>query len=452
MLSVDSDATASALLRGRFDNTEFLALTRFFNAIEATGRLRLSNNRWMAELYFDNGQLVAATAYEERGLRALEFIVLVLPRAEFAFWPGPICTDRSLAMSPDEIAEYVRSIARERPGVSAADLSTDSVVALIDLPTEAGLNLPVQFSPREFLLVARLDGRKTIAQLAREHGQAHALKALTLALQAGLVTAHSRIGYHPSDRRDYLLVGSYVAALAAGEILISNSSPVAGFGVDLVVLFALLLHSSFSSYPRRGLLLALAVAPLIRLISMAVVLTGAPPVLWYPLSGVPLFAAGVIALRTLGLSRADVRLRLSRIPTQLLIGLLGLPLGLMEFVLVRPSELVTEYTASWPTLVGFALILVLCVGVLEEFLFRGLLQAAAERWLGAGGLVFASVVFAVLHISDGSFISVGFAMCLALTFGWLVKRTGSLLGVSLAHSLTSISASLVLPLVSLTVR
>ncbi len=56
-----------------------------------------------------------------------------------------------------------------------------------------------------------------------------------------------------------------------------------------------------------------------------------------------------------------------------------------------------------------------------------------------------SLLFAVLHIGFLSLIDVVFVFAVALFFGWVVKKTGSLLGVTLAHGITNILLYLVVP-------
>lgn len=95
-----------------------------------------------------------------------------------------------------------------------------------------------------------------------------------------------------------------------------------------------------------------------------------------------------------------------------------------------------------------AVILLVSTGLLEEVIFRGVLQNAAMRALGVPGLVDVSALFAVLHIGHLSVTDVLFVFLVGLVFAALVRRTGSLLGVTLAHGATSIGRFLVFPLLA----
>ena len=68
-----------------------------------------------------------------------------------------------------------------------------------------------------------------------------------------------------------------------------------------------------------------------------------------------------------------------------------------------------------------------------------MLQASALTCLGRWGLVYASGLVAALYIGYLSAPNVAFVFGVSLGFAWLVARTGSLLGVSLAHGLTNVA-------------
>jgi len=73
------------------------------------------------------------------------------------------------------------------------------------------------------------------------------------------------------------------------------------------------------------------------------------------------------------------------------------------------------------------------------------LQRSATGVFGWRGIVYVSVLFAILHMGFHSVPDVLFVFGLAMFFGWVVKKTGSILGVTLAHGLTNIMMFLVFP-------
>jgi hypothetical protein len=238
----------------------------------------------------------------------------------------------------------------------------------------------------------------------------------------------------------------YLLALTVAEALTTFISPRAGMVLHGLILIALLLQAALSFRQREyQFLVALALAPLIRLLSLALPLANFPIIFWYAVVGVPLFFATIMSARVAGLKRNMIGLRFSwrALPVQLLIGLSGLLIGYIEFLILRPDPLVAEMSMEMIWLP--ALILLIFTGFLEEIIFRGILQTSSIQELGRLGIVFVAIVFAVLHLGYRSILDVFFVFAVAIIFGLLVQRFSSLLGVSISHGLTNIALYLIFP-------
>jgi membrane protease YdiL (CAAX protease family) len=239
---------------------------------------------------------------------------------------------------------------------------------------------------------------------------------------------------------------AYLAALTLAEWFTTLSAPPLGLALHGLLLLALMAHAALS--PQRAqqrFLLALTLAPLIRLLSLSLPLPNFPFVYWYALVGAPLFLAAFAAARVAGYSAASLglRWRWQDLPLQLAVGLTGLLFGWVEYQILRPAELIPALT--WRQFLLPALVLAVFTGLLEEVVFRGLMQRAAQARLGRWGVLYVAIVFAVLHLGYQSMLDVAFVLGVGLFFGLVVARTRSLLGVTLSHSLTNIMLFLVVP-------
>ena len=148
----------------------------------------------------------------------------------------------------------------------------------------------------------------------------------------------------------------------------------------------------------------------------------------------------------LGLGARDVGLTFRGWPMQLAIGLVaGIAFGVLEYVILRPKPLIDElsFALFWSP----ALILGLSTGLTEELMFRGVIQRTSEAAMGLMGLFYTSAIFAVLHVGHLSVIDVVFVFLIAIFFTAMVKRTGSLLGVTLCHAVTNVILYLVAPFI-----
>lgn len=191
--------------------------------------------------------------------------------------------------------------------------------------------------------------------------------------------------------------------------------------------------------------LALALVPLLRLLSLAMTVGELPPTARYAVVGTPLLAAALLAI--LGPFR-NVAPRLSAWSwrVQAPIGLTGIPLGLAAYsVAGHPDGLVDG--ADWRRLVLGVAVLLVFTALAEELVFRGVLQEGLTRVLGGAGPAAAALLFGCTYLAVGPAAYTGFITAVGFGFGWLVRRTGSLLGVSVAHGLMNVGLLLVWPLV-----
>ena len=92
-----------------------------------------------------------------------------------------------------------------------------------------------------------------------------------------------------------------------------------------------------------------------------------------------------------------------------------------------------------------AIIMITTTGIVEELIFRGVLQKLAETVMGAMGLIYISLIFAVLHVGFYSILDVIFVLLVSLIFAATVKKTGSLIGVILSHGLANTILFLIAP-------
>ena len=94
-------------------------------------------------------------------------------------------------------------------------------------------------------------------------------------------------------------------------------------------------------------------------------------------------------------------------------------------------ERVPERTALMALLVSAVVV----APILEEMIFRGLVQSALRSLLGPWATVIvASTLFAALHYGAADWVTLPGLLVLALILGWLYERTGSLWPGIIAHA------------------
>ena len=244
------------------------------------------------------------------------------------------------------------------------------------------------------------------------------------------------------------LLGSllvFILGVAAAEMVTTYLLPQAGMGLHGAILLGVILYSALRLRgAAQKLLVTLALAPLIRLVNLSMPLAQFQLPYWYMVIGIPLLISAILVWRLAGFRWESIGLSKGRgCPVQILVALSGLGIGWLEYHILRPQPLVQRFSLDqlWMP----ALILLVFTGFLEELIFRGLMQTAAEPVLKRMGIVYVSLLFAVLHIGYRSAVDVVFVFLVGLFFARVVERTRSLAGVSLAHGLTNITLFLIVP-------
>ena len=238
----------------------------------------------------------------------------------------------------------------------------------------------------------------------------------------------------------------YLLALTLAEVVTVMVAAQAGAMIHLILLFMLMVHTAVTwQRPLHRFLMGLIFVPLIRIISISLPLSGFPLVYWYLVTSIPLFAATYVAGRQLGIPLVGRDFQLRGLPLQLAIGASGIILGFIEYIILKPEPLI-EGRFDWGLFWLGALILFISTGYIEELIFRRVMQQTSSEALGRiRGIVYVSILFAVLHIGYNSLADIIFVFLVGFAFGLIVLRTGSLLGVTLAHGLTNIVLFLVVP-------
>ena len=251
---------------------------------------------------------------------------------------------------------------------------------------------------------------------------------------------------------------SYLALIVVAEVALSiqvSGDPPAypyqayGYALHVSILFALLFHSTFVSFrdrPQAYLLMATSFAPLIRILSLSLPHADFPILVWLAIISVPLLGAvGTVAyVQQLRLRDLGLTLDLRSVWIQVAVALTGVPLGLIEYIVLRPSP--WSMAGLFGGLAAAVLIIFLATGLSEEIAFRGILLRRSVEALGKrNGLVFTTIVFASLHIFYLNLADLVFVLVVGLFYGIVVLRTRSLWGAIISHTIDNVVLYLLAP-------
>jgi membrane protease YdiL (CAAX protease family) len=238
----------------------------------------------------------------------------------------------------------------------------------------------------------------------------------------------------------------YLLVITSAEAVTTMANAYWGMFFHSVVLVILLIHGSLVQRGiQRRFLILLTLAPLIRILSLSIPLAklGLPVIYWYMVIGALLFIAAFVAGRVTDLKGQRIGWSWKHWPVQIVMGLSGFGLGFVEFKILNPGPVAAYIT--WVDVLVASFILLVFTGILEEYIFRGLMQSASMQLMGIGGMVYIAVLFCVLHLGYHSFADLVFVLAVGLFFGWWVWKTQSLIGASLSHGIANISLYVIFP-------
>ena len=253
-------------------------------------------------------------------------------------------------------------------------------------------------------------------------------------------------------RKLYLICAAYLLLVTCAELLTIYDAK-AGIASHAVILFALLLHSGMESDKDKNLstfLMALVLAPLIRILSLSLPFIHFARISGFLLISIPIFIAIFTCMWVQELRAKDVGLSLSKLkhtPIEAGVILLAIPVGIIEYSILKPSPL-PGLGSGAANLITASLIFIVCTGFLEELAFRGLIQHNAIRWMNKWwGILFVSTIFGVLHVGNLSpwHLDCLLAFLVGFVFSVVREKTGSIYGISISHGVINIMLFLVMP-------
>jgi membrane protease YdiL (CAAX protease family) len=277
---------------------------------------------------------------------------------------------------------------------------------------------------------------------------------------------------------EYLTI--YFVLITFAEITVAYVSPQAGIFFHIIILCLLFIHSGFINKDKMSInklqwfmikekkkpsslvqklidkrvkltsiLLALTLVPLIRILSLVMPLSHFPRIQWFIIIGIAVYLAFLVLVYQQKINIKDCGLRLptkKHVPIEVGIMLLGIPLGVGEYYILRPTPFIDSFSIE--NIIVAVLILFIATGLMEEVIFRGLLQKKSTDILGVWpGILFITLIFAVLHIGNLSLLDVLLVFCIGGLYAVVVKTTKTVLGVSISHTVVNVFLFIICPLV-----
>jgi membrane protease YdiL (CAAX protease family) len=233
------------------------------------------------------------------------------------------------------------------------------------------------------------------------------------------------------------------ALIAIAELLIFFGHLQAAVTIHAINLIALVLSAAYIENKEYPVLMLL---PLFRLLNLAMPVFFNLTLYSFPLVYAPMFLPMYLIIKNGSFSRAELGLTLHGIYYYIPLGIaVGMLVGYGEYLVLHPQVLTPSVGVQG--LLELSVIMILFVGLVEEFVFRSALQTVASEKLGQiKGLVVASMLFGFMHGGYHLTSEILFTAAAGLVFGIMFLKTASLPLIALAHGVTNISLFLIVPI------
>ena len=173
------------------EDIRFPALVRFVTSLGKSGCLQISEGHWIGELSIAAGRVVAASFASQRGLVALDAMVLALPNGRFTFSAGAPVAERDVDLSPDELQAYVDGLATKYARLNTRIPSLAAVPQVVAPDDQAGLTSTLTLERRQLAILLGVDGRRTVGEIAAHRGLIETVSALAALIDLGLIRVDS---------------------------------------------------------------------------------------------------------------------------------------------------------------------------------------------------------------------------------------------------------------------
>src|SRR5438105_385752 len=187
-------------LSGTLDGVGLPAIVRFLGGLKKSGSLRLSQQEWRAEIFFDAGEVIEASFGSRNGIAALDAAIETLPRASFEFDPQarPI-GDPSIRLSREALQMHLNELtARAARGERSLPLPNAVPQQIVDGSFEDG-DEPLPLDRGTLQTLVSVDGRRTVREIVAQRETFEALWQLGYLIEVGVIGLPAGSAAEPSS-------------------------------------------------------------------------------------------------------------------------------------------------------------------------------------------------------------------------------------------------------------
>lgn len=237
-----------------------------------------------------------------------------------------------------------------------------------------------------------------------------------------------------------------VLCIVFAEFLIFWGKIDAAILIDICILvFLSLSYILIKNLEIHRIYVALIFLPVLRLVSLSMPIFAQTPLEYFIFVYLPLIIPlGAIVMHQKG-SFDEIGITKNNISAYVILSIpLGFLLGFGEYLVIHPGPLIPEF--SFINLLKLTIIMIFFVGLVEELIFRSILQTRLQEVLSLQeALIITSILFGVMHSGYGTFLEILYTSVVGFIIGLSFYITRSLPFAVSIHGFANIFLFGILP-------
>lgn len=247
--------------------------------------------------------------------------------------------------------------------------------------------------------------------------------------------------------KDWQILAIPIIAIVGAEMLLYMGKQQAGIFLHVIIPLGLAVSSMWMKESNVSLSLeTLAMLPILRLINISMPVFTAMTLYLYIYIYAPLIIPVFIIVRHQRFTVKELGLTLKNlyiyIPLAMVVGYL---IGLGEYNTIKIGSLIPDTSAV--NLFKISFVMFFFVGLVEELIFRSLLQTRLQASFGmAKGLIVTGMLFGMMHSGYGTAYELLFTGIAGIVIGYMFQKTGSLPLIAITHGFVNVFLFGLIPL------
>jgi membrane protease YdiL (CAAX protease family) len=232
-----------------------------------------------------------------------------------------------------------------------------------------------------------------------------------------------------------------VAGLVVGELAMFYDIFYIGFLIDLINIMTIAFIIIFSNVnmKEKNMLQSLALLIILRIINLTIpqfFKAGNSQYLQYFLIYGMILIPIYLTIKNQNISNKELGINFSNLP-------IFIPIGIMLGIIVTMFGKINTTSLIYfkvPDLVALTIVMLIFIAVVEEIIFRSILQTRIEKLFGLKiGYLFTGQIFGIEHASYGILNEVLFASIIGIVLSFIFQRTRNIFFTMLIHGTSNVT-------------